>query len=177
MQMPGAHSGTHERAAIGTFTVRIAAMFPPRVVTATVTPIRFGIEDSVLSAVVGWDGIATLSSSIHSDVEPRTGQDANQWPRFLQLIQLVLAPKLMPEPESISSGRWSSIVLSAQELDGSLHHSVLVVVEKASANAMLIRSNPTRTCAEIRVPSPVLVLDAGGALTQVASQLLLRCPL
>lgn len=154
------------------FVVRIAALAPPRIIAATITPLNLGTNDSDLMAMVGWEGIETVSTAVETKVEPGPELSA-PWLRFLQLLWAVFSPKTLPEPEAFGSGRWSSIVLSTQELDGELQHSVLVVVDRARQTAQLVRSDPTRQGAQLRVPADLLTMDAGTVLTEMSSRLIL----
>lgn len=159
----------------GTFTVRIAALSPQRVIAATVTPLNLGTNDPELTALVGWEGIEIVSSSVRIVLEPGPEQ-SDPWLRFLQLLWVVLGPKTLPEPDALGPGRWSSIVLSTQELDGALQHSVLVVVDRVREAAWLIRSDPARPGAELTMPVALLEMDAGTVLAEMASKLIVGRP-
>jgi hypothetical protein len=160
----------------GALIVRIAALEPQRVIAATVTPFNLGMDDAELIAMVGWEGIDTMNSSVAIDVEPGDPEQSAPWLRFLQLLWAVFGPETLPEPEVFGPGRWSSIVLSTQELDGELQHSVLVVVDRVRESAWLIRSDPTRQSDAVLVPAELLVMDAGAVLTEMASRLILGRP-
>lgn len=157
----------------GAFVVRIAALAPQRIIAATVTPLNLGTDESELTAIVGWEGIETVSTTVGLEVEPRPEQ-SNPWLRFMQLLWAVFGPKTLPEPEAFGPSRWSSIVLSTQELDGQLQHAVVVVLDRAGESARLVRSDPARAGAELRIPADVLTMDAGSALVEMASRLILR---
>jgi|GEM_PF-6247122 len=146
--------------------VRVAIASPPKVVTTTITPLNLGTTAPELTAIVGWEGIETLSSSV------RVEAGAEPWSRLLTLLWAVLGPDTTPEPDVFRAGNWSGMVLTAQELDGPLHHSVLVVVDRDHGNARLIRSDPTREELEISIPTEVRELDAGLALVEMTSRLL-----
>jgi hypothetical protein len=159
----------------GAFVVRIAALAPQRIIAATVTPLNVGTEEAELTAIVGWEGIETLSTSVGLEVEPGPEQSV-AWLRFMQLLWAVFGPKTLPEPEAFGPGRWSSIVLSTQELDGELQHSVVVVVDRADGTARLVRSDPARGGAELRIPADLLAMDAGSVLVEMVSRLILKRP-
>jgi hypothetical protein len=159
----------------GAFVVRIAALAPQRIIAATVTPLNLGTEEAELTAIVGWEGIETLSTSVGMEVEPGPEQ-SNPWLRFVQLLWAVFGPKSLPEPEAFGSGRWSSIVLSTQELDGELQHAVVVVVDRVGGTARLVRSDPARAGAELRIPADLLEMDAGSVLVEMASRLIPKRP-
>jgi len=159
----------------GAFIVRIAALAPQRVIAATVTPLNLGTNEPELTAIVGWEGIETVSTSVSLQAEPGCGA-ANAWLRFMQLLWAVFGPKTLPEPEALGPGRWSSIVLSTQELDGELHHSVLVAVDRSHGTARLARSDPARQGAEVQLPVDLLTMDAGTVLVEMTSRLLLGRP-
>ena len=160
----------------GVFTVRIATLSPPQVITATITPLSLGQCEPCLTALVGWEGINTVSSSVGFDVEVHPGEPTNPWWLFLRLLSIVLGPETTPEPDIFGSGRWSSIVLATHELDGAQQHSVLVVVERVTATATLIRSDATRAGAEQAIPAALLSLEAGTVLVDMASRLILGRP-
>lgn len=63
-------------------------------------------------------------------------------------------------------------MLSTQELDGALQHSVLVVVDRVREAAWLIRSDPARRGAELTMPVALLEMDAGTVLAEMASKLI-----
>lgn len=157
----------------GAFTVRIAALSPQRVIAATVTPLNLGTDEPELTAVVSWEGLETVSSSVRIEVEPGPAQ-FDPWLRFLLLLWAVLGPKTLPEAEAFGPGRWTSVVLSTQELDGALHHSVVVVVDRVREAAWLVRSDPTRHGAEVEVSASMLKMDAGTLLTEMVSKLILE---
>jgi hypothetical protein len=159
----------------GAFIVRIAAFAPQRVIAATVTPLNLGTDEPEMTGIVGWEGIETVSTSLSLQAEPGCGA-ANAWLRFMQLLWAVFGPKTLPEPEALGPGQWSSIVLSTQELDGELQHSVVVVVERAGGTARLVRSDPARVGAELQVPADLLTMDAGSVLVEMASRLILGRP-
>lgn len=159
----------------GAFIVRIAALEPKRIITATVTPLNLGTEEAELTAIVGWEGIETVSTSIGLEVEPGSEQSI-AWLRFMQLLWAVFGPKSVPEPEAFGPGRWTSIVLSTQELDGELQHSVAVVVDRSGRTARLVRSDPARLGAQLQMPADLLTMDAGSVLVEMASRLILGRP-
>ena len=97
----------------GAFVVRIAALEPQRVITAVITPLNLGTAEPELTAIVGWEGIETVSSSVGLEVDAGP-ERADAWSRFLQLLWVVFGPTTLPEPEAFGPGRWSSIVLSTQ---------------------------------------------------------------
>jgi hypothetical protein len=150
----------------GTLTVRVATVSPPNVIAATVTPLNLGTSDPELTAIVGWEGILTLSSSV------RLEADAQPWSRLLHLLWAVLGPDTAPEPQEFRAGQWSSVVLSTQEFDGPLHHSVLVVVERDGWSATLLRSDRSRPGLELPIPIALRSLDAGSVLVEMTSRLI-----
>jgi hypothetical protein len=154
----------------GAYVVRIAALSPQRIITATVTPLNLGTSEEDLEAVVSWEGIDTVSTTVRTELEPGAAY-FDPWLRFLRLLWVVLGPKTVPEPKDFAAGKWSSIVLSSQELDGALQHGVVVVVDRDREIASLVRSDPTRQGAELAVPKELLQRDAGTALTEMTSQL------
>jgi len=159
----------------GAFIVRIAALEPKRIITATVTPLNLGTDEAELTAIVGWEGIETVSTSVGLELEPGPEQSV-AWLRFIQLLWAVFGPTTLPEPEAFGPGRWTSIVLSTQELDGELQHSVVVVVDRSGGTARLVRSDPARVGAELQMPTDLLTMDAGSVLVEMASRLILGRP-
>jgi hypothetical protein len=159
----------------GAFVVRVAALAPPRIIAATVTPLNLGTEEAALTAIVGWEGIETVSTSVGLELEP-VPERSVAWLRFMQLLWAVFGPTTLPEPEAFGPGRWTSIVLSTQELDGELQHSVVVVVDRAGGTARLVRSDPARLGAELQMPADLLTMDAGSVLVEMASRLILGRP-
>lgn len=159
----------------GAFIVRIAALEPKRIITSTVTPLNLGTDEAELTAIVGWEGIETASTSVGLKLEPGPEQSV-VWLRFMHLLWAVFGPKTLPEPEAFGPGRWASIVLSTQELDGELQHSVVVVVDRPGGTARLVRSDPARAGAELRIPADLLTMDAGSVLVEMASRLILGRP-
>lgn len=155
----------------GAYVVRIAALSPQRIITATVTPLNLGTTEADLEAVVSWEGIDTVSTSVHTEFEPGAAY-FDPWVRFLRLLWAVLGPKTVPEPKDFGAGKWSSIVLSSQELDGALQHAIVVVVDRERGTASLVRSDPTRQGAEVVVPKELLQRDAGTVLTEMTSRLI-----
>ena len=117
----------------------------------------------------------TVTTSVRTEIEPGPAR-VDPWLRFLHLLWVVLGPKTVPEAKDFGPDKWSSIVLSTQELDGELQHSVLVAVDRNGENARLVRSDPARQGAEVRMSSDLLTMDAGAALTEMASRLILRRP-
>jgi hypothetical protein len=150
----------------GTLTIRVATVSPPNVIAATVTPLNLATSDPELTAIVGWEGIQTLSSTV------RLEADSHPWSRLVHLLWAVLGPDTTPEPAELVAGAWSGVVLSTQELDGPLHHSVLVVVERADWSARLIRSDRNRLGLELPIPVELRSLDAGSVLVEMTSRLL-----
>ena len=150
----------------GTLTIRVAIDSPPTVIAATVTPLNLGTCDPELTALVGWEGIRTLSTNI------RLEADVDPWSRLLHLLWGVLGPDTAPEPAEFGAGVWSSVVLSTQEFDGPLHHSVLVVVEREDWSATLIRSDRSKQGATLPIPFALRSLDAGSVLVEMTSRLL-----
>ena len=159
----------------GAFIVRIAALEPQRVITAVITPLNLGTGESKLTAIVSWEGIETVSSSVGLEVDAGP-ERPDAWSRFLLLLWAVFGPTTLPEPEAFGPGRWSSIVLSTQELDGESHHSVVVVIDRAHQAARLLRSDPTRPGAEVRMDAHLPMTDAGSALVEMTSRLILGRP-
>jgi hypothetical protein len=159
----------------GAFIVRIAALEPKRLIAATVTPLNLGTDEAELTAIVGWEGIETVSTSVGLELELGPEQSV-AWLRFIQLLWAVFGPTTLPEPEAFGPGRWTSIVLSTQELDGELQHSVVVVVDRSDGTARLVRSDPARVGAELRIPADLLTMDAGSVLVEMASRLILGRP-
>jgi hypothetical protein len=159
----------------GAFVVRIAALEPMRLIAATVTPLNLGTDEAELTAIVGWEGIETVSTSVGLEVEPGP-EPSVVWLRFMHLLWAVFGPKTLPEPEAFGPGRWTSIVLSTQELDGELQHSVVVVVDRSGGTARLVRSDPARVGAELQMPANLLTMDAGSVLVEMTSRLILGRP-
>lgn len=155
----------------GAYVVRIAALSPQRIITATVTPLNLGTNESCLEAVVSWEGIDTVSTSVLSEFEAGAAY-FDPWLRFLRLLWVVLGPKAVPEAKDFGAGKWSSIVLSTHELDGALQHAIVVVVDRDRGTASLVRSDPTRQGAEVAVPVELLKRDAGTVLTEMSSRLI-----
>lgn len=155
----------------GAYVVRIAALSPQRIITATVTPLNLGTNEANLEAVVSWEGIDTVSTSVCTEFEPGAAY-FDPWVRFLRLLWVVLGPKFVPEAKDFGAGKWSSIVLSSQELDGALQHAVVVVVDRERETASLVRSDPARQGAEVAVPKEILQRDAGTVLTEMTSRLI-----
>ncbi|MFX1680891.1 hypothetical protein PV762_16805 [Mitsuaria sp. CC2] len=155
----------------GAYVVRIAALSPQRIITATVTPLNLGTNEADLEAVVSWEGIDTVSTSVRTALEPGAAY-FDPWVRFLHLLSVVLGPKTVPEAKDFGAGKWSSIVLSSQELDGALQHSVVVAVDRELATASLVRSDRARQGAEAAVPRELLQRDAGTVLTEMTSRLI-----
>ena len=155
----------------GAYVIRIAALSPRRIITATVTPLNLGTDESDLEAVVAWEGIDTVSTSVRTQVELGAAY-FDPWLRFLRLLWVVLGPKTVPEAKEFGAGKWTSIVLSTQELDGALQHTVVVVVDRERGTASLVRSDPSRQGAEVAVPDEVLKRDAGTVLTEMSSRLM-----
>jgi hypothetical protein len=150
----------------GSLTIRVATVSPPNVIAATVTPLNLATSAPELTAIVGWEGILTLSSTV------RLEADSHLWSRLVHLLWAVLGPDTAPEPAEFAAGAWSSVVLSTQELDGPLHHSVLVVVERDDWSARLIRSNRNLLGLELPIPVELRSLDAGSVLVEMTSRLL-----
>lgn len=155
----------------GAFTVRIAVLSPRRVVAATVTPLNLGTGEPELTAVVSWEGVDVVSSSVQARVQPGPNQ-ADPWLRFLQLLWVVLGPKTVPARDALGPGHWSSAVLSTQELDGALQHAVVLEVDRTRGTARLIRSDQSRQDAELAVPTALLDSDAGSVLAEMTSRLI-----
>ena len=150
----------------GDLTVRVAAVSPPRVIAAMVTPLNLGTREPELTAIVGWEGIATLRSTVQLEAE------VHPWSRLVHLLWAVLGPDTAPEPAQLAGGAWSSVVLSTQDFDGAPHHSVLVVVELAKCSARLIRSDQGRPGRELPIPVEIGSLDVGSVLAEMTSRLL-----
>ena len=171
--MPNAACGSSADDAdryMGPLVVRVATLSQPGVIAATVTPLNLGTNDPEVTAIVGWEGINTLNSHVgaEADVEP--------WSRCLNLLWAVLGPHTAPEPDKFHSESWSSVVLSMQELDGALHHCVLVVLERDDWSAKLIRSDARRQGAELEIPVELRTLDAGSVLVEMTSRLIVGRP-
>ena len=150
----------------GSLTIRVATVSPPNIIAATVTPLNLATSDPELTAIVGWEGIPTLNSTV------RLEADSHPWSRLVHLLWAVLGPDTTPEPAEFGAGAWSSVVLSTQELDGPLHHSVLVVIERADWSATLIRSDRSQRGRELPIPVELRSLDAGSELVEMTSRLL-----
>jgi hypothetical protein len=155
----------------GAYVVRIAALSPLRIITATVTPLNLGTTEADLEAVVSWEGIDTVSTSVRTELEPGAAY-FDPWVRFLRLLWVVLGPKTVPEEKEFGADKWSCIVLSSQELDGALQHAIVVVVDLERGTASLVRSDPGRQGAEVAIPRELLHRDAGTVLTEMTSRLI-----
>lgn len=170
------HDGEGADLFTGAYTVRVAASVPQRVVAATVTPLDLGTDEPGVSAIVSWEGIDAVTSSVSLEVEATAVFPPAPWARFLALLWVVVGPETMPEPSAVGPGRWSSAVLATQELDRALEHSVVVVVDRARVTARLVRSDPTRPGAELAIPVALLEMDAGTVLVEMTSRLVLGRP-
>lgn len=156
----------------GAFIVRIAAVAPPRVISAVIVPLNLGTDEPEMTAIVGWEGIETVSTTVTLEVDSGLGR-SDAWSRFLLLLGTVFGQTTLPEPAAFGPGQWSSIVLSTQELDGALHHAVVVVVDRAHETARLLRSDAARPGAEVVVPAHLLAMDAGSVLVEMTSRVVL----
>src|SRR5438093_3327219 len=90
----------------GALVVRVATLAPPKVVAATVTPLNLGTNEPELTAIVAWEGIETVTSSVRLEADPQP------WSRLLHLLWAVLGPDTTPESDELRAGNWSSVVLS-----------------------------------------------------------------
>ena len=73
----------------GAFIVRIAAVAPPRVISAVIVPLNLGTDEPEMTAMVGWEGIETVSTSVTLEVDSSLGR-SDAWSRFHRTCLRVL---------------------------------------------------------------------------------------